>query len=125
VDDWELVAPLNVTPWVDVLATEQSIGCIRLGAVNPFMRNGELLRFLSAGYAIRWERYSYYWSQRPAVYHSRFRDAYGPFPENVDALVVDRQYNEHICASDGPDVVLVLHEPWIHQESIELGDITP
>ncbi len=125
VDDWELTGDLDVTPWVDILREEESVGCIRLGAVNPFMRGGELKRFKNGRYGIIWERYSYYWSQRPAVYHSRFLKAYGPFPEEVDALVVDRIYNERICESSGPDVVLAVLEPWRHLPSIELGDIDP
>lgn len=125
VDDWKLTEHLDISPWVEILEQEKYIGSIRLGAINPFMRGGELKRFENGRYAIFWERYSYYWSQRPAVYHSRFFDAYGLFPEEVNALEVDRIYNERICASTGPDIGYALTEPWEHIPSIELGDITP
>ncbi len=124
VDDWSLVADLDITPWAQLLLENEDVGCVRLGMSSPWLRGG-VMRVFPQGWTIEWERYSYIWCMRPALYHRRFLDAYGPLPEGVNAFEVDRLYNGRIVNSQGPSIVLALLHPWQHLWSIELGDIEP
>lgn len=124
--DWSLQGPMDLTPWAGALMEYDDVGCIRLGIAMPQLRNGKMKHLVGYGWAIDFERYSYYWSQRPAIYHRRFFEAYGSLPENIDALSVDKVYNERIAKNpNGPSVVLALLSHWYHIASIELGTITP
>ena len=128
VDDWALIHPLDVTPWHQVLAKYPAVGCVMLGVSDPGMRGGQLLRWkldTLAAATVSWERYRCYWNMKPALYHKRFFDAYGPLPERASAVDVDKIYNKHVCSSKGPTVELALLHPWRHIWSIELGDIEP
>jgi len=124
VDDWALETDLYLDTYVGAL-TDESVGCIRLGASMPNLHGG-VMRQMPGCWGIAFDRYSYYWSQRPALYHKRFWDAYGKVPENVDALTVDNIYNETMIKNPkGPDVVLAVMCPWVHIPSVELGTVTP
>lgn len=124
VDDWSLVANLDLTPWATALLANEDVGCVRLGASMPALRGGTMKQ-VRGGWGIEFERYAYYWSQRPALYHRRFFNAYGELPEHVDALTVDRQYNARICRGQGPSVILGILCPWQHIASVELGMTVP
>jgi len=124
VDDWALMADLDITGWVRLLLEDDSVGCIRLGTPHPHMRGG-VLRTFAQGWTISWDRSAFYWGMRPALYHRRFVDTYGPVVERISALEAERLYNEHICASQGPSIELVILHPWQHLWSIEMADIEP
>lgn len=124
VDDWALETTIFLDPWVKSLLEDESVGCVRLGAAMPFLRGGKM-RQMPGGWGIEFERYSYYWCQRPALYHRRFFDAYGPLPEGIDALSVDQQYSEKVNETPGPDAILAILCPWVHIPSVELGTVTP
>jgi len=124
VDDWSLIADLDITPWVRLLLENESVGCICLGASHPHLRGGVLTTF-AQGWTISWERYAFYWGMRPALYHRRFLDAYGPLPEMMNACECERLYNRDICASQGPSVEHAILHPWQHLWSIEMGDMEP
>ncbi len=129
-DDWSLTYQLDLDPWVESLikgtADDGSeIGCIRLGPSMPNLRNGTM-RHLVGGWTIDFERYSFYWSQRPALYHRRFFESYGPLPVGTDSLSVDKIYNRRIIGNPkGPSVVLALFSPWRHIASVELATVVP
>lgn len=131
VDDWSLVQSINLTPWAEVLMMGQpnckpqyTLGCIRF-VTSPSLRGGELIRCNDV-WGIVWERYTYIWAQRPALYHKRFIDAYGKFPEMEKAVEVDRIYNNTVLAKeDGPEIMLALVHQWQHLWSIEAGDVVP
>ena len=123
-DDWSLLNTINITPWAEILMEYDDIGCVRLGVSSPFLRGGEMVRYKDI-WAIKFEKYSYIWCQRPALYHKRFIQSYGAFPEMEKATEVDRIWNDIVLTKEGPDVVLALLHPWQHLWSIEQGDIVP
>lgn len=124
VDDWELIHDFDLTPWAKILLANEDVGCIRLGMASPSLRGGKI-RLFEEGWTILFERNCYYWCMKPALYHKRFFESYGALPEGDNAFEVDRIYNEHICAIQGPDVLLALFSPFNHLPSVELAHIQP
>jgi len=127
VDDWRIDAPFDLTPWADVLIENSTVGCVRFFP-HPHLRGGRILNFRT-GWAVEFERVGFYWAQRPALYHMRFFDYYGGFPENVSALDVDEIYNANICHAHpmSPKVILALPQAWTPDESdtVPLGHLVP
>lgn len=123
VDDWELLAPLDLTPWVRVMLDDPSVGMVRLGPPHPWL-TGTIQTFPS-GWGMRLDRHHYAFGHRPALYHPRMREAYGPFAEMVNAYDCERLYAEHWARTAGPDIVLALPDLWRHIDGVELADIEP
>lgn len=126
VDDWRLDAPFDLTPWADVLLENSRVGCVRFFP-HPHAHGGFVKNFRT-GWAIEFDRSGYYWAQRPALYHRRFLDHYGAFPEGVSALDVDQIYNDRVCGDQsGPSVVLALPQAWDHDDraTVPLGHLVP
>lgn len=128
VDDWRLDADFDLTPWVDILLDDDPrnggpVGMVRLGPPHPWL-TGTIQTFPS-GWGMRLDRHHYAFGHRPALYHPRMRDAYGPFAEDVSAFECERLYTERWCATPGPDIVLALPSPWHHVESVELAGVEP
>jgi len=136
VDDWELKQPLDISPWVQLLLTNESIGVVRLGIAHPDL-TGVVRHCPETGeYYLLLDRHHYAFAHRPALYHKRFIDAYGPFEENVNAFECEREYNERFAAQAvytaekgaveiGPDIALALLHSWRHISDIELADVEP
>ena len=131
-DDWSLLNTINLTPWVEILMKD-GLPCEReefeLGSVrfvfSPNLRGGRMVR-CSDIWGIVWERYTYVFMQRPALYHKRFIDHYGLFPEMEKAVEVDRIFNDVVLEKkDGPEILLAHLYPWQHLWSIEAGDVVP
>ena len=131
-DDWSLLNTINLTPWAEILMEDSLpcekeqfiLGCVRF-VISPFLRGGRLVRCNDV-WGIVWERYTYVWAQRPAIYHKRFIDSYGKFPEMEKATEVDRIYNDVVLKKkDGPEILFALLHPFQHLWSIEMGDVVP
>lgn len=124
VDDWMLTEPFDITPWVDLLAHDESICAVRMFP-HPDL-TGRVLHLGDLGHALLLDRHHFAFATRPALYHQRMFDAYGRFDEDVSAYTCEQLYNERFCArTDGPDIVLALPSPWRPLESIELAGIEP
>lgn len=126
VDDWLLMEPLVLTPWVKLLLEREDVGMVRLGPPHPKI-SGTVETFTEdwQGWGLRLNRLGYAFGHRPALYHKRMIDSYGWFAEDCDAMVCEKKYNAGFCQSSGPDIVLALPHPWQHLESVELGFIDP
>lgn len=122
VDDWALTSDLDITPWVRLLLHDD-IGMVRLGPPHPGIRGR--VEMFEVGWLLRLERVCFAFAHRPALYHQRFIESYGPFDEGISALECERVYNERFCRRDGPGIVLALPHPWKHIDSIELADMEP
>lgn len=126
VDDWELEADLDLTPWAQLLMRDKSVGMVRLGPPHPGL-TGRIQMF-EEGWGLRLNPRAggYVFSHRPALCHQRMIDAYGWFDEGVSAMECERLYNERFCKrSKPPDIVYALPYPWRHIGDQEVGDITP
>ena len=124
VDDWELLQPLDLTPWAKLLMEDESIGMVRLGPPHPWL-TGQIIHHPDCDWYIKLDRHHFVYGHRPALYHRRFFDAYGLFKEGVSAYECERLYNENFCQQSGPDIVLALSHPWRHIESVELAGVMP
>lgn len=138
VDDWKLTAPFDLTPWAQLLRENDDVGMVRFGPPHPDL-TGRVRHFpgLTQDWALQLDRHHFAYAHRPALYHRRFFEAYGPFAEDVNAYECERLYNEKFCSAvgshykeafagaTGPDIVLALPHPWQHIESVELAGVEP
>jgi len=134
VDDWLLLEALDVTPWARLLVERAEIGMVRLGPPHPDLTGRiEALTSEWQGWGLRLDRHHYAFGHRPALYHQRMRDVYGPFAEDVNAYECERLYAERfaLAARFGPDgpynpgIVLALPHPWLHVTGPEFAGIEP
>jgi hypothetical protein len=126
VDDWMLDLRFDISPWVHLLMENESIGMVRLGLAHPDLTGAVKHSPETGKFYLRLDRHHFAFAHRPALYHKRFFDAYGPFDENVNAFECERMYNERFCAEfTGPDIALALLHPWRHISDIELADVEP
>ena len=122
-DDWALTAPLDLTPWSRLLQREANVGMVRLGPPHADL-TGKVQMF-AEGWGLLLDRHHYSFGHRPALYHRRMLEAYGPFTEKINALECERLYNESFCRTAGPEIVLALPHPWEHVGETEVGDLEP
>jgi len=123
VDDWALDARFDITPWVELLERDDSLGMIRFGPPHPWLSG--VIEHHDGLWITRLERHHYAYGMRPAIYHKRFFDVYGEFPEKCSAMECERIFNEFFCQSSGPDIALALPHPWRIVENAELGYLNP
>lgn len=124
VDDWSLTQELDITAWAKVLLEREDIGMVRLGMPHPNL-TGRVEHLGELGWGLILDSYSYAYGQRPAIYHKRFTDAYGRFPEDCSAMDCERMYSERVNAMEGPKVMLALPHSWKHLDSVSMSDWTP
>lgn len=124
VDDWSLTKSLDISDWVELLEEDTSVGCVRLGPPHPNTRG--TITMYSQGWGLKLDRYSYAFSQRPALYHRRFHDHYGEHPEDCSALECERMYAERFCRlNTGPDIVYALPHSWEHLGDVSMSAVEP
>jgi hypothetical protein len=103
-DDWELMADLDVRPFVKLLLEKPEVGMIRLGGLPVG------LDLHSVGYdGIHYLRVepttSYQWSGNPSIRHRRFAEFYGPFPEGKSPGDTEVAYDHQVRKKpDGPEI---------------------
>jgi catechol 2,3-dioxygenase-like lactoylglutathione lyase family enzyme len=122
VDDWQLLADYDLTPWANLLMTME-LGAMRLGPPHPWL-TGQV-EHVEGGWMLRLDRHHYTFSMRPTLFHRRLFDAYGPLDEDISVMECERLYNERFCAANGPDIALALPHPWDHIYSVELAYVEP
>lgn len=104
-DDWELTTPFDVRPYMRALRENSDLGMVRLG-------------YLSTGLSGRTVGYSgeLYWqldrtphdtsipvfAGHPSVRHSRYLDAYGPYPEGERPGETEMSYAYQFRMGSGP-----------------------
>ncbi len=116
VDDWELLEPLDISPWVYLLQTREDVGCVRLGPPHPHLR-GTIMPYteLWQGWAMKLDRYGLVVGHRPQLFHKRWTDFYGMWLEDLNAQEVERLASvKYADLLNGPDIVYALPHPWWH-----------
>lgn len=133
VDDWALTQPFDLTPGVDILLTKQTVGMVRLGPPHPG-NTGRIFPMseLWQGWAMLLDFQGFAFAHRPALYHKRLIDYYGPFKEDCSALECEAHYSDRVNTmasfvppGAAPEIVLALPHPFMHQDSIELAYLDP
>lgn len=139
VDDWLALAPFDLRPWADLLQDE-TMGMVMfgppyagvVGRVEMHTKTNALwigsrpdphnqLYMLRPSSNVN----AVIYAQRPALYHPRFWQRWGPMLEDVGAVCAEETYNERWRASGGDDIVLSLYQPFRHIEGTEFGIIHP
>lgn len=123
VDDWKLLKPLNIDPWIQLLELDSKISAVRF---FPHPDLTGIIKYVEPGiYAMELDRHHFAFATRPSLWHSRMFENYGWFDEGVSAYECEQFYNERYCRLLGPKIVLALPDEWMHVGGVELGDITP
>lgn len=124
VDDWILNDGFYARSWVELLRNRNHIGVVRIGMPHPGITGR--VEMEPEGWLLRLNRHNFAFGFRPALYHTRFFEAYGPFDEMQSSLECERMYNERFCKGQGPDIVLALPSPFTPTaQDIVLSDIQP
>jgi hypothetical protein len=84
-DDWELTQPLDLTPYAQALADDE-IGMVRLGYLNRGISGSAV----AAAGRLYWRLYhepvesnELVFTGHPSLRHTRYREAYGWYPEGL------------------------------------------
>lgn len=104
-DDWELLAPLDLTPYVQLLTEDATIGMVRFGCV-PGNSDVREVTLNGIAYYEFLKSTSYFFSGNPSLRHRRFRESYGLYPTGEQPGETERIYDSHIRGvADGVRIV--------------------
>lgn len=128
VDDWELLEPLNLTPWVEFMEDPNyDVGMVRFFP-HPDL-TGTVRHIPPHGWAVALERHHYVFGFRPCLWHQRFFDALGYFQEGVSSLAAEEDFNLRLTSSEpkfeGERIWLALPEVWRPIETGSLAEVVP
>jgi len=127
-DSYSLRDPLDLSPWIGILQQDESVGAISLMPPRPEQHGGRVREYggglqVETIRTIEFERHGYTWNGRPFLYHRRFIEHYGAFPENCTGYEWEQIYAErYVQMSEGPCVLFAFHDPWLHVWTVRLGD---
>lgn len=129
-DDFELRAPLDLTPHAYTLMDCPEVGMIRLGYIDP-MRLEPPRLFAGRPYHTMtrdWPDNAFYaFTGHPSLRHSRYRAAYGDYPEGLSPGDTELYYAYQYRTGDGPLVVWPEGYPpegyWAHIGSVKTEDL--
>lgn len=125
VDDFQLLAPYDLDPWVELLYKREDIGSINLSAPFPGCR-GTITPFGTKDWGVILDRHNLAAGLRPTLYQRRFFEYYGEFEEGINAWECEKIFNQKFHdMGKGPEVVVALPFPWSVESTIETGQITP
>ncbi len=107
-DDWELRAPLDLTPHAYALMDDDRLGMIRLGYIDP-ARLEPLALFGGRPYhtmSREWPDNAFYaFTGHPSLRHRRYREAYGDYPTGHSPGDTELYYAYQYRIGDGPLIV--------------------
>ena len=81
-DDWELLYPLDLWPYADLLHEDTSVGMVRLGYLNAGVK-GETFGHLGSLYWRLSCESPYIFTGHPSLRHMRFHDHAGEYTERL------------------------------------------
>ncbi len=127
-DDWELQAPFDLRPCVQALATEPSIGMVRLGYISPGIR-GCLVGIAGRLYWMLDKGPTYTFTGHASLRHRRFCEAYGPYREGLAPGATELYMCGTFNNRQGPAVVVPAWTgewgPFGHIGAESLKDVVP
>jgi hypothetical protein len=107
-DDWELRAPLDLTPHAYALMDDDRLGMIRLGYIDP-SRLEPVQDFAGRRYhtmSREWPDNAFYaFTGHPSLRHRRYRDAYGDYPTGHTPGDTELHYAYQYRIGSGPLIV--------------------
>ena len=103
-DDWDLRAPFDVTPYVQLLSTHDNIGMVRLAHL-PSNLNTRSVGYDGRMYLQMLAGQQYAFSGNPALRHRRAREAWGAYPERLYPGDTELAYDLQVQQRGGPSIV--------------------
>jgi len=107
-DDFVLNQPLDLTPHAYALMDSDALGMVRLGYINP-ERLERVQSFAGRRYHTMprdWPDMAFYaFTGHPSLRHSRYRAAYGDYPEGLGPGDTELAYAYQYRIGDGPLIV--------------------
>lgn len=128
VDDWELLAPLDITPWVEFMEDPNyDVGMVRFFP-HPDL-SGVIRHIPPHGWAVALERHHFVFGFRPCLWHQRFFNALGGFKEGVSSFECEDEFNSRLTTLypqvKGERIWLALPEMWRPIETGSLAAVVP
>ncbi len=130
-DDWELLAPLDLATYVNLLRDEEAFGMIRMGYLSYGLQGTLVPRNKKMWWIFnQYPIYQYTYSGHASLRHKRFHDKYGMFAEGLAPGLTELD----MCAKvnkrlDGPRIVWQSawgnQGPFVHIGTQSLADIEP
>lgn len=97
-DDWQLTVVLDLSPYLEILRSDESVGMIRLGRIPKDLDCTTEERGWKTYLNILNTR-QYMFSGNPSLRHKRFHDCYGGYPEGLwpgdTELAFDGRIRQH------------------------------
>jgi glycosyl transferase family 2 len=129
-DDWELIQPLDLTPYVKLLMDHEEYGMVRFGymAANLLLytisEEGKIL------YRVEPNEETYRFTGHPSLRHKRFHEHYGYYDEGLTPGMTELSMAGKTNAkSPGPYIVLSgdynCYGAFAHIGTEALGDVEP
>lgn len=107
-DDFVLHAPLDLTPYAYTLMDCPEVGMVRLGYIDPLMRE-PVQDFGGRAYHTLprdWPDTSFYaFTGHPSLRHRRYREAYGDYPVGLGPGDTELAYAYQYRVGSGPLIV--------------------
>jgi len=130
-DDWELVRPLDISPYADLLVSHVDMGMVRLGYLSPNINATIISRNDRLWWKIEPNGETYRYSGHPSVRHIRFHEVYGLFDEGLPPGYTELSMCGKVNAKpNGPAILIPIEyeQRWgffHHIGSESLADVAP
>jgi GT2 family glycosyltransferase len=82
-DDWELMRPLDLRPYVNLLMNDETIGMIRMGYISPGIEAEVVAAEGLLWWKLHQNGYQYVFSGHPNLRHFRYFDRVGYYQEGL------------------------------------------
>lgn len=129
-DDWELIRPLDLSLYVNLLLNHQDIGMVRLGYLSTGLSGSLIARENHLWWQFNRDGYQYVFSGHACIRHKRMVDTYGFYSEGLSPGQNELDYCAKFNAiPEGPAIVwdadFGWNGPFAHIGSQSLADIQP
>lgn len=120
-DDWVLPEPLDLTPCVQLLREDESVGMVRLGRLTAEERATTISAAGKLWWRLEKRSNSYIFSGNAALRHKRFAVAYGPYKTGLTPGRTELAMCHSFDTKKGPDIV---YPAWLNynQTFQHIGD---
>lgn len=120
-DDWALTADLDLVPCVRALEQEPDYGMVRLGRLTAGLTGRTISIANKLWWALERGSDTYVFTGNAALRHRRFREAYGPYREDLTPGKTELTYCGKYNSTGGPGI---LWPAWLNYEQTfqHIGD---
>lgn len=126
-DDWVLSSTLDLDPAIKLIQSGYDV--VRLGPIHPNLSC--VTRFSTdLGWWLDIDpHYGFAFATRPFLATKKFYNKIGPFKEDVNAYIVERDYADRVAQHNDIKIALagnvLLEGPWVHIGEVEVGTDDP